>query len=88
MRHLHISARFLLGISMAIFGTLGIFTRNIPVSSGELALYRAVLAAGLIVVYLFITGQKIEIRAIRKEVPLLILSGIVQISPDRCEYFA
>lgn len=76
MRHLHISARFLLGISMAIFGTLGIFTRNIPVSSGELALYRAVLAAGLIVVYLFITGQKIEIRAIRKEVPLSILSGI------------
>lgn len=31
--------------SMTIFGTLGVFVRNIPVSSGELALYRAVLAA-------------------------------------------
>ena len=30
--------------SMTIFGTLGVFVRNIPVSSGELALYRAVLA--------------------------------------------
>ena len=30
--------------SMTIFGTLGVFVRNIPVSSGKLALYRAVLA--------------------------------------------
>ncbi len=30
--------------SMTIFGTLGVFVRNIPVSSGELALYRVVLA--------------------------------------------
>lgn len=39
------SARMMLAVSMAIFGTLGLFVRNISVSSGELALYRAVLAA-------------------------------------------
>ena len=39
--------RLLLITSMAIFGTLAVFVRNIPVSSGELALYRAVLAAAL-----------------------------------------
>ena len=33
--------RLMLIVSMTIFGTLGIFVRNIPVSSGELALYRA-----------------------------------------------
>ena len=45
--------------SMTIFGTLGPFVRNIPVSSGELALYRAVLAALLIALFLLITKQKI-----------------------------
>ena len=40
--------RLMLIMSMTVFGTLGPFVRNIPVSSGELALYRAVLAALLI----------------------------------------
>ncbi len=66
----------MLAASMAVFGTLGLFTRNIPVSSGELALYRAVLATVLIAVYLAVSGQKIELRAIRKEVPLLLISGM------------
>ena len=37
--------RLMMAVSMAIFGTLGVFVRNIPISSGELALYRAILAA-------------------------------------------
>ena len=41
-------SRLMLIFSMIIFGTLGPFVRNISVSSGELALYRAVLAALLI----------------------------------------
>ena len=55
--------------SMTIFGTLGPFVRNIPVSSGELALYRAVLAALLIALFLLITKQKIPFSLIKKEVP-------------------
>lgn len=62
--------------SMVIFGTLGLFVRNIPVSSGELALYRAILAALLIAVYLGITKQKIPFANIKKEVPLLLASGV------------
>lgn len=62
--------------SMVIFGTLGLFVRNIPVSSGELALYRAILAAVLIAVYLGITKQKIPFANIKKEVPLLLASGV------------
>ena len=61
--------------SMVIFGTLGPFVRNIPVSSGELALYRAVLAALLISVFLLITRQKIPFSDIKREVPLLLASG-------------
>lgn len=71
-----LNPRFLLMASMVIFGTLGIFVRNIPVSSGELALYRAVLAALLIGAYFILTRQKIPFSSIRKEVPLLLASGI------------
>ncbi len=68
--------RLMLIASMAIFGTLGIFVRNIPVSSGELALYRAVLAAALIGTFLVATKQKIPFANIKKEVPLLLASGV------------
>lgn len=71
-----INAKIMLSISMAIFGTLGIFTRNIAIRSGELALYRAILAAALIFVYLIFTKQKIDFRSIKKELLLLLLSGI------------
>ena len=68
--------RLMLIVSMTIFGTLGIFVRNIPVSSGELALYRAILAALLIAGYLIVTKQKIPFAKIKKEIPLLLLSGV------------
>lgn len=69
------NARAMLILSMAIFGTLGPFVRNISVSSGELALYRAILAALLIGGYLALTRQSIPFSKIRKELPLLLLSG-------------
>lgn len=69
-------ARLELVISMAIFGTLGPFVRNIALNSGELALYRAVLAALLIGLYLMLSKNKIPFAAIRKQIPLLFLSGI------------
>ncbi len=70
------SPRLMMIFSMVIFGTLGVFVRNIPVSSGELALYRAILAALLIAVYLGITKQKIPFANIKKEVSLLLASGV------------
>lgn len=69
-------AKLLLSFSMFIFGTLGVFTRNIAVTSGELALYRAILAALLILGYFLITGQKIDFKAIKKELLLLLFSGM------------
>ena len=70
------SARWMLIASMVIFGTLGPFVRNISVSSGELALYRAVMAAALSAVFLLLTSQRIPFGAIRKELLLLLLSGM------------
>ena len=70
------SPRLMLVASMTIFGTLGPFIRNISVSSGELALYRAILAALLIAIFLIVTKQKIPFANIKKEVPLLLASGV------------
>lgn len=69
-------ARLFIILSMVCFGTLAPFVRNISVSSGELALYRAVLAALLIGSFLLITGQKIPFRTLGKELYLLLFSGI------------
>ena len=68
--------RFSFAASMVIFGTIGLFVRNIPVSSGELALYRAVLASVMLGAYLLITKQALPLGKIRRALPLLILSGI------------
>jgi len=69
-------ARFMLIISMVIFGTIGLFVRYIPLASGEIALYRAVLATILIGGYMLVTKQKIPFKSIKKELPLLLLSGM------------
>lgn len=68
--------RLMLTISMTIFGTIALFVRNIPLVSGEVALYRAVLAVMLIAVYLLVTKQRIPFEKIKKEIPYLLFSGI------------
>lgn len=68
--------RLMLITSMTIFGTLGLFVRNIAVSSGELALYRAVLAALLLTAFFLFSKQTIPLAKVKKEVPLLLASGV------------
>lgn len=75
MNH-HNRARLMLAGSMAIFGTIGLFVRNIGVSSAELALYRAVIAAVLLTGYFLATKTRINLRALGKELPLLLISGM------------
>lgn len=68
-------SRMMLILSMIIFGTLGPFVRQIAISSGALALCRAILAAALIGLFLLFTKQKFSFAKIRKELILLLLSG-------------
>ena len=68
-------SKVLMAGAMFIFGTLAPFVRNIGVSSGELALYRAVMAAVLVGGFLLITRQKISLGSIKRELLLLLLSG-------------
>lgn len=70
------STRVMLAGSMAVFGTIGLFVRNVPVSSGELALYRALMALMLLGGYFLVTHQWIELKSFGRELPLLLLSGM------------
>ncbi len=68
-------ARLSIIASMAIFGTIGLFVRAISVTSAELALYRAVIAAVLLTGYFLISRTSLRLGEIKKELPLLLLSG-------------
>lgn len=72
MKH---SSRLMLICAMAIFGTLAPLVRNIGVSSPELALYRALLAASLIGCFLLATRRKLSVKHLKKELLLLMVSG-------------
>lgn len=69
-------ARLMLIVSMAIFGTIGLFRRYIDISSGELAFYRAVLATVFIGFFLLIKKSPVPFGKIKKQIPVLIVSGI------------
>lgn len=71
----HNKARLQIVLSMAVWGTIPLFTRAIPVTSGELALYRALLAAAFIALYLVLRRQLPDLRALGRDLPKLALSG-------------
>ena len=69
------TAKLMMAVAMFIFGTIAPFVRRINVGSGELALYRAVLAAVLVGGFLLITRQKLSVKDVKKELILLLLTG-------------
>ncbi|MBQ8203527.1 MAG: EamA family transporter [Clostridia bacterium] len=70
-----VNSKFTFAISMAVFGTIGVFVRYIPLPSGEIALYRALLALVIVGAYLLISKQRMALYEAKKEIALLLLSG-------------
>lgn len=64
-----------MALSMMIFGTIAVFVRYLSLSPGEIALYRAVMAALPIGIFLFLKKEKIRFSVWKKEGVLLVLSG-------------
>jgi RarD protein len=62
--------------SMLIFGSIGVFVKNIKLSSMEIAFVRAVIGSVFLVCASFFLRQSISLRAIKKNAVLLIVSGI------------
>ncbi len=62
-------------LSMVIFGTLGLFVRHIDLSSGELALYRAIMASLLLGGVMIFGKRRFSKKPADGEPALLFLSG-------------
>ena len=62
-------------ISMSIFGTIGLFVDAIPLSSGAIALFRAVLGLGVLLLVVMLTRQKLRFDVIKRDLLLLCISG-------------
>lgn len=62
-------------ISMAIFGTVGIFVRFIPLPSAAIAFCRGVLGCVFLLILMFITGRKPDVSGIKENLWILLVSG-------------
>lgn len=70
-------AKFKMIFSMITFGTIAIFVKNIPLSTGEISLFRAIIGLIVISIYQLFSGNRIVISEIKKDFPILFLSGVV-----------
>lgn len=61
--------------AMLIFGTIGIFRKYIPLGSGTVACCRAVIGTLFLLTMMVIMGKRPDQTAIRKNLPLLCISG-------------
>lgn len=71
------SARAKLALSMFIFGTIGIFRRGIVLPSSIIALVRAVVGTLFLLGVILFKKQPIDRDAVRKNLKLLVLSGVL-----------
>lgn len=68
-------SKALLTLSMVIFGTIGIFRRHIPLSSGMIALLRGGIGVVFLLVFCLLRGRKLSLQSIKKNLLLLGISG-------------
>lgn len=69
-------ARAKLIFAMTIFGTIGIFVKQIPLPSGMVACVRGFVGVGFLLLVTLIKKSKISFKDIRKNFLLLCVSGI------------
>ena len=62
-------------LSMAAFGTLSVFIRHIPLTSAEVALFRAAIALVCLTLFKAVKKEPLKLKGLGGELPLLFLSG-------------
>lgn len=62
-------------LAMALYGTLSVFVRNIPLTSAEVALFRAGIALACLLAWQRLRGKPLRLRGMGRDLPLLFLSG-------------
>jgi len=69
------AARMKIIAAMAIFGTIGIFRRYIPLDSSLIALVRGMVGTVFLLAVVWLGKRRLRWEAIRRKLPLLVLSG-------------
>ncbi len=69
------AAKLKLISAMVIFGTIGLFRRYIPFASGTIAFCRGAVGTLFLLLFALMRGEKLSAAAIRKNLPVLLLSG-------------
>ena len=62
-------------VSMAIFGTVGIFVRYVGMPSGFVAMVRGLVGVAFILLWMLAMKKRISFEAIKRNLIVLILSG-------------
>ena len=70
-------SRALFILAMMVFGTVGLFVRRIPLSSPEIALYRAGMALIVLTLIMLVTGRFKVLKAMGKKAWRYFFSGAV-----------
>ncbi|MDY4784382.1 DMT family transporter, partial [Pygmaiobacter massiliensis] len=70
-------ARVKMLAAMLIFGSIGLFVRQIPIESSVIVLWRSVIGSLFLAAVLLLRGQKLNLPALRRQLPLLLVSGAV-----------
>lgn len=60
---------------MIVFGTMGIFVKNIPLASSEIALWRGIIAFIVLFIFMIISGKLKEILKLKNNLWKLFFSG-------------
>ena len=67
--------KFSMVLSMVIFGTIGIFVNYIGMPSGLVAAFRGITGAVVIFTVMLLTGKKVDLKSVKKKLPVLLASG-------------
>lgn len=62
--------------AMLIFGTIAVFVRNIELTSKEIAVLRGVIGSIFLLGVMLFSKEKTSFSAIKKNLPILVLSGL------------
>ena len=68
--------RLKLALISATFGTVGLFTHFIPLSSAAIVFYRALLGGVFIIVMIKLSGKDVNIKSMRDNFVVLVFTGL------------
>lgn len=69
-------AKFKIITAMLIWGSIGLFVKNIPLSSVELAFFRALIGCLFLIIIGLMLKHTFDLPKIRQALPILIISGV------------